>query len=243
MRLCRLPIADWFAGKGWAPRRHQLEMLAAARAGRSALLVAPTGAGKTLAGFLPSLAELIERADRRPAHALHLAAEGAGGRRAAQPADPDRGDGAADPGRDPHRRHALRPQGAAAGAAAADPADHARIAEPAAQPRGQPHPVRRPFAPSSSTRSTPSPPASAATCWPCRWPGCRRSRRGCAGSAFPPRSPIPKPIRAGSRRMAMSRRSTSCSAIPAPRPRSRSCCPRTRRSPGPAIAAAGRRRT
>ena len=51
-------IADWFAAKGWAPRRHQLEMLAAARAGRNALLVAPTGAGKTLAGFLPSLVAL-----------------------------------------------------------------------------------------------------------------------------------------------------------------------------------------
>ncbi len=54
------PLADWFAAKGWAPRRHQMEMLAAARAGRDALLVAPTGSGKTLAGFLPSLVELIE---------------------------------------------------------------------------------------------------------------------------------------------------------------------------------------
>ena len=54
------PLADWFASRGWAPRRHQLEMLAAGRAGRHALLVAPTGAGKTLAGFLPTLAELIE---------------------------------------------------------------------------------------------------------------------------------------------------------------------------------------
>jgi ATP-dependent Lhr-like helicase len=60
-------LADWFAGKGWAVRRHQLEMLAAARAGRSALLVAPTGAGKTLAGFLPTLAELVER----PTEDLH----------------------------------------------------------------------------------------------------------------------------------------------------------------------------
>jgi ATP-dependent Lhr-like helicase len=55
------PLTDWFAAKGWTPRRHQLEMLAAARAGRDALLVAPTGAGKTLAGFLPSLVELIEQ--------------------------------------------------------------------------------------------------------------------------------------------------------------------------------------
>src|SRR5690606_19271515 len=28
------PIADWFAARGWAPRRHQRDMLAAARAGQ-----------------------------------------------------------------------------------------------------------------------------------------------------------------------------------------------------------------
>jgi ATP-dependent helicase Lhr and Lhr-like helicase len=50
----------WFEGRGWAPRPHQLDLLAGARAGRSVLLVAPTGAGKTLAGFLPSLVELAE---------------------------------------------------------------------------------------------------------------------------------------------------------------------------------------
>jgi ATP-dependent Lhr-like helicase len=54
------PLTDWFASRGWAPRRHQVEMLDAARAGRHALLVAATGAGKTLAGFLPTLTELIE---------------------------------------------------------------------------------------------------------------------------------------------------------------------------------------
>ncbi|MEA2902625.1 MAG: ATP-dependent helicase Lhr and Lhr-like helicase [Alphaproteobacteria bacterium] len=52
------PFARWFASRGWAPRAHQLELLAKARAGRSVLLIAPTGAGKTLAGFLPSLVEL-----------------------------------------------------------------------------------------------------------------------------------------------------------------------------------------
>ena len=40
-------------------RRHQLEMLEAADAGQHALLTAPTGAGKTLAGFLPTLVDLI----------------------------------------------------------------------------------------------------------------------------------------------------------------------------------------
>jgi ATP-dependent Lhr-like helicase len=60
-------LSDWFAEKDWAPRRHQLEMLAAARAGRHALLVAPTGSGKTLAGFMPTLVELIEA----PVDGLH----------------------------------------------------------------------------------------------------------------------------------------------------------------------------
>jgi ATP-dependent Lhr-like helicase len=49
-------IEGWFADRGWRVRRHQAEMLAASDAGRHALLVADTGAGKTLAGFLPTLA-------------------------------------------------------------------------------------------------------------------------------------------------------------------------------------------
>ncbi len=51
-------ITAWFAARGWQPRAHQLEMVAAATAGEHALLVAPTGAGKTLAGFLPTLVDL-----------------------------------------------------------------------------------------------------------------------------------------------------------------------------------------
>ncbi|MDZ4363933.1 ligase-associated DNA damage response DEXH box helicase [Brevundimonas sp.] len=60
-------FADWFASRGWSPRRHQLEMIAAAEAGSHTLLVAPTGGGKTLAGFLPSLIDLAERGPR-PEH-------------------------------------------------------------------------------------------------------------------------------------------------------------------------------
>ena len=52
------PFARWFAGRGWTPRAHQLDVLAAVRAGESVLLTAPTGGGKTLAGFLPSLVAL-----------------------------------------------------------------------------------------------------------------------------------------------------------------------------------------
>lgn len=64
----------WFARRGWSPRSHQLEMVAAARAGEDALLIAPTGAGKTLAGFLPSLTDLAARAagPRRGVHTLYV---------------------------------------------------------------------------------------------------------------------------------------------------------------------------
>ena len=61
------PLEQWFTDRDWTPRRHQMDMLAAARAGDHALLVAPTGAGKTLAGFLPTLVDLIER----PGEGLH----------------------------------------------------------------------------------------------------------------------------------------------------------------------------
>ena len=59
--LLPAPFAAWFAARGWTPRAHQIELLAKAKAGRSTLLIAPTGAGKTLAGFLPSLVALHER--------------------------------------------------------------------------------------------------------------------------------------------------------------------------------------
>ncbi|MCS6931358.1 MAG: ligase-associated DNA damage response DEXH box helicase [Acetobacteraceae bacterium] len=64
-------FARWFATRGWTPRPHQLALLEAARAGRSALLIAPTGGGKTLAGFLPSLVELSEQ-PREGLHTLYV---------------------------------------------------------------------------------------------------------------------------------------------------------------------------
>jgi ATP-dependent Lhr-like helicase len=65
----------WFASRGWTPRAHQVAMVEKARAGRHALLIAPTGGGKTLAGFLPSLIELSERPPSnapRGVHTLYL---------------------------------------------------------------------------------------------------------------------------------------------------------------------------
>jgi ATP-dependent helicase Lhr and Lhr-like helicase len=51
------PFADWFAARGWQPHPHQLALWARTDT-PSTLLIAPTGGGKTLAGFLPSLIEL-----------------------------------------------------------------------------------------------------------------------------------------------------------------------------------------
>jgi ATP-dependent Lhr-like helicase len=58
--MARLPqiFEDWFAGLGWGLRPHQAAMLDAAERSENTLLIAPTGGGKTLAGFLPSLVAL-----------------------------------------------------------------------------------------------------------------------------------------------------------------------------------------
>ena len=54
-------FAAWFAQKGWTLRAHQAAMLQAAADGVDTLLIAPTGGGKTLAGFLPSLIAIAEQ--------------------------------------------------------------------------------------------------------------------------------------------------------------------------------------
>ena len=63
-----LPAAfqTWFANRGWDIHEHQRDILEAALHPAS-LLIAPTGGGKTLAGFLPSLVELY----KDPSEGLH----------------------------------------------------------------------------------------------------------------------------------------------------------------------------
>jgi ATP-dependent Lhr-like helicase len=119
-RMLDLPAADrllpevfrrWFDSRGWIPRAHQLELLAKARAGCSVLLIAPTGGGKTLAGFLPSLVELYEqsapRAQRVPLPPRALARGGEGLGVGGSSADRD----AAPPTPDPSPPFAARTEG------------------------------------------------------------------------------------------------------------------------------------
>ena len=63
---------DWFASRGWQPRSHQLQMLEHGLAGSSSLLISPTGGGKTLAGFLPTLVELAQPHETNGIHTLYI---------------------------------------------------------------------------------------------------------------------------------------------------------------------------
>ena len=58
---------NWFVSNGWRPHTHQLKILEIAEQQSHALITAPTGGGKTLAGFLPTLIELANN----PQGSLH----------------------------------------------------------------------------------------------------------------------------------------------------------------------------
>lgn len=63
-------FSDWFATRGWHIHPHQQAMLDRANA-PAQLLIAPTGGGKTLAGFLPTLTDLAEN-DHHGLHTLYI---------------------------------------------------------------------------------------------------------------------------------------------------------------------------
>ncbi|WP_170404142.1 ligase-associated DNA damage response DEXH box helicase [Ruegeria arenilitoris] len=63
-------ITDWFAAKGWSIHPHQQDMFNRA-SDPATLLIAPTGGGKTMAGFLPTLAELSDR-DHAGLHTIYV---------------------------------------------------------------------------------------------------------------------------------------------------------------------------
>ncbi len=63
-------IEGWFAARGWSIHPHQRDMLALADQ-PCQLLIAPTGGGKTMAGFLPTLAELAD-GTHKGLHTLYI---------------------------------------------------------------------------------------------------------------------------------------------------------------------------
>ncbi|MFU8834627.1 ligase-associated DNA damage response DEXH box helicase [Roseovarius autotrophicus] len=70
MNTLPAPIAHWLAARGWQLHPHQAQMLTRAQS-PATLLIAPTGGGKTLAGFLPTLADLCKR-PRTGLHTLYI---------------------------------------------------------------------------------------------------------------------------------------------------------------------------
>ncbi|WP_347311094.1 ligase-associated DNA damage response DEXH box helicase [Defluviimonas sp. SAOS-178_SWC] len=70
MRALPAPFSDWFSARGWSIHPHQQTLLDRA-ADPALLLIAPTGGGKTLAGFLSSLVELADGA-HKGLHTLYI---------------------------------------------------------------------------------------------------------------------------------------------------------------------------
>lgn len=65
-------LTDWLAQKGWDWFPHQIETFEKAAAGHNVLLCAPTGAGKTLSGFLPTFADLLSGEPHTGLHTLYI---------------------------------------------------------------------------------------------------------------------------------------------------------------------------
>ena len=66
------PLTQWMHNRGWHWFDHQIRGLNAARKGHDFILFAPTGAGKTMAGFLPSLVDLHENGSNGKLHTLYI---------------------------------------------------------------------------------------------------------------------------------------------------------------------------
>ena len=66
------PLTGWLKARGWTWFDHQVETAAHALAGRDVILFAPTGAGKTLAGFLPSFLDIQDRGSDGRLHTLYI---------------------------------------------------------------------------------------------------------------------------------------------------------------------------
>ena len=64
------PLQTWFDRRGWSLHPHQMTLLARS-AEPSLLLIAPTGGGKTMAGFLPTLCDLTA-SPRDGLHTLYV---------------------------------------------------------------------------------------------------------------------------------------------------------------------------
>ena len=82
------PIDNWLKKNNWSFYNHQVETVKLSENGFDVLLVAPTGGGKTLAGFLPSLNDLINNKSEKRLLVLFFLSSLVGGQRRNRTADP-----------------------------------------------------------------------------------------------------------------------------------------------------------
>ena len=216
---------------GWQVRRHQREMLAAARAGRSALLVAPTGRARRW----PASCRAWPSWSRRPTDGLHtlyispLKALAVDVQRnlldpIAEMGLPIRVETrTGDTPADRKARQRVRPPQMLLTTPESlslllSHEDSFRLFAGLEHGGGRRDPrLRHRQARRPARRS--------------RWRGCRGSRPGCAASACRRPSPIPKPIRAGSRRTATSSWSSLVEGDPGAEPRISIMLPEDERDP------------
>lgn len=72
MGLIPEPFLTWFTKKNWQVYPHQHTLLANYQAKLSTLLIAPTGAGKTLSALLPTLIDLTQNPKKNQLHTLYI---------------------------------------------------------------------------------------------------------------------------------------------------------------------------
>ena len=64
-------ITNWLKKKGWYLFQHQIDLLEKSKKGFDVVLNSPTGTGKTLAGFLPSIEDLVQNNSKK-LHTLYI---------------------------------------------------------------------------------------------------------------------------------------------------------------------------
>ena len=69
------PINQWIIDKGWEWFPHQIQILKSIEKNNSVLVQSPTGTGKTLTGFLPSLLSFNYDRQKSTLNTLYISAQ------------------------------------------------------------------------------------------------------------------------------------------------------------------------
>ncbi|MED5225859.1 MAG: DEAD/DEAH box helicase, partial [Pseudomonadota bacterium] len=71
-KLKQHPLSTWLKNRKWKWFHHQIETAMKASLGHDVLVLAPTGAGKTLSGFLPSFLDIYDKGSNGCLHTLYI---------------------------------------------------------------------------------------------------------------------------------------------------------------------------